>query len=276
MKRYSIDHTFQQLREMPEEVSFEKIAAFAATAPVAVGAGFALSKLIVQLFKIKYFIPMFFAGTTTLSIAVYLGIQTFTINPTAPSGNPVAGSNPTESRIDLRKDQPFGGMTLLPDTAKKQRKITRTHEVRIMKNDGDTSMTDLPELPPLPPLPAGDPTMQGKKVVRKEIKREEKMIETGEVSSDDKAKKGCGEDDPFISAMVQYLSKQGLITNKEKFDLELKSNSLTINGKDASQQHLKEVLKLFLKLEKKSLSSQSSIEMKKSTNTCTVTKSIED
>ncbi len=275
MKRYSIDQTFQHLREMPEEVSFEKIAAFAATAPVAVGAGFALSKLIVQLFKIKYFIPMFFAGTTTLSIAVYLGIQTFTINPTAPSGNPVAGSNPSESRIDLRKDQPFGGMTLLPDTAKKQRKITRTHEVRIIKKDGDTSMTELPELPPLPPLPPGPPTFNGK-APRKEIRREERVIENGDISGDENAKKGCGEDDAFISAMVQYLSKQGLITNKEKFDLELKSNSLTVNGKDASQQNLKEVLKLFLKLEKKSLSSQSSIEMKKSTNTCTVTKSIED
>ena len=275
MKRYSIDQTFQHLREMPEEVSFEKIAAFAMATPIAAGAGFALSKLIVQLFKIKYFIPMFFAGTTTLSIAVYLGIQTFTINPTAPSGNPVAGSNPTESRIDLRKDQPFGGMTLLPDTAKKQRKITRTHEVRIIKKDGDTSMTELPELPPLPPLPPGPPTFNGK-APRKEIRREERVIENGDISGDENAKKGCGEDDPFISAMVQYLSKQGLITNKEKFDLELKSNSLTVNGKDASQQHLKEVLKLFLKLEKKSLSSQSSIEMKKSTNTCTVTKSIED
>ena len=218
---------------------------------------------------------MFFAGTTTLSIAVYLGIQTFTINPTAPSGNPVAGSNPTESRIDLRKDQPFGGMTLLPDTAKKQRKITRTHEVRIIKKDGDTSMTELPELPPLPPLPLGPPTFNGK-APRKEIRREERVIENGDISGDENAKQGCGEDDAFISAMVQYLSKQGLITNKEKFDLELKSNSLTVNGKDASQQHLKEVLKLFLKLEKKSLSSQSSIEMKKSTNTCTVTKSIED
>ena len=275
MKRYSIDQTFQHLREMPEEVSFEEIAAFAVATPIAAGAGFALSKLIVQLFKIKYFIPMFFAGTTTLSIAVYLGIQTFTINPTTPSGNPVAGSNPSESRIDLRKDQPFGGITLLPDTAKKQRKITRTHEVRIIKKDGDTSMTELPELPPLPPLPPGPPTFNGK-APRKEIRREERVIENGDISGDENAKKGCGEDDAFISAMVQYLSKQGLITNKEKFDLELKSNSLTVNGKDASQQHLKEVLKLFLKLEKKSLSSQSSIEMKKSTNTCTVTKSIED
>jgi hypothetical protein len=275
MKRYSIDQTFQHLREMPEEVSFEKIAAFAVATPIAAGAGFGLSKLIVQLFNIKYFIPMFFAGTTTLSVAIYFGIQTFTINPTAPSGNPVAGSNPTESRIDLRKDQPFGGMTLLPDTAKKQRKITRTHEVRIIKKDGDTSMTELPELPPLPPLPPGPPTFNGK-APGKEIRREERVIENGDISGDENAKQGCGEDDAFISAMVQYLSKQGLITNKEKFDLELKSNSLTVNGKDASQQHLKEVLKLFLKLEKKSLSSQSSIEMKKSTNTCTVTKSIED
>jgi hypothetical protein len=261
---------------MPEEVSFEEIAAFAMATPIAAGAGFGLSKLIVQLFNIKYFIPMFFAGTTTLSVAIYFGIQTFTTSPSALSGKPSTATHPTESRIDLRKDQPFGGMTLLPDTAKKQRKITRTHEVRIMKNDGDTSMTDLPELPPLPPLPAGDPTMQGKKVVRKEIRREERVIENGDISGDENAKQGCGEDDAFISAMVQYLSKQGLITNKEKFDLELKSNSLTVNGKDASQQHLKEVLKLFLKLEKKSLSSQSSIEMKKSTNTCTVTKSIED
>jgi hypothetical protein len=275
MKRYSIDQTFQHLREMPEEVSFEEIAAFAVATPIAAGAGFALSKLIVQLFKIKYFIPMFFAGTTTLSIAVYLGIQTFTINPTTPSGNPVAGSNPSESRIDLRKDQPFGGITLLPDTAKKQRKITRTHEVRIIKKDGDTSMTELPELPPLPPLPPGPPTFNGK-APRKEIRREERVIENGDISGDENAKKGCGEDDAFISAMVQYLSKQGLITNKEKFDLELKPNSLAVNGNTISSQHLKEVLKMFSKLEKKSLSGESSIEMKKSSNTCTVTKSIVD
>jgi hypothetical protein len=102
------------------------------------------------------------------------------------------------------------------------------------------------------------------------------VIENGDISGDENAKKGCGEDDAFISAMVQYLSKQGLITNKEKFDLELKPNSLAVNGNTVSSQHLKEVLKMFSKLEKKSLSGESSIEMKKSSNTCTVTKSIVD
>jgi hypothetical protein len=275
MKRYSIDQTFQHLREMPEEVSFEEIAAFAVATPIAAGAGFAVSKLIVQLFKIKYFIPMFLSGTTTLTVAIYLGIQTFTANPSDPSGNPSSASHPTESRIDLQKDQPFGGMTILADTTKKQRKITRTNEVRIIKKDGDTSMADLPELPPLPPLPPGKPTINGK-APRKEIRREERVIENGNISGDENAKKGCGEDDAFITAMVQYLSKQGLITNNEKFDLELKPNSLTVNGNTASSQHLKEVLKMFSKLEKKSLSGESSIEMKKSSNTCTVTKSIVD
>jgi hypothetical protein len=175
----------------------------------------------------------------------------------------------------LRKDQPLGGLTILADTTKKQRKITRTHEVRIIKKDGDTSMTDLPELPPLPPLPPGPPTMNGK-APRKEIRREERVIENGDISGDENAKKGCGENDPFLAAMVQYLSKQGLITNIEKFDLEFKPNSLAVNGKNASPQHLNEVLKMFSKLEKKSLSGESSIEMKKSSNTCTVTKSIVD
>ena len=41
MKRYSIEQTLQHLREMPEEVSFDDIAAFAVAAPVAAGAGIA-------------------------------------------------------------------------------------------------------------------------------------------------------------------------------------------------------------------------------------------
>lgn len=276
MKRYSIEQTLQHLREMPEEVSFDDIAAFAVAAPVAAGAGIAASKLIIQLLKIKYFIPMFFAGTTTLSVAVYLGFQTFIANPTNPAGNHSPASKPVETRIDMRKDQPFGELSILPDTAKKQRKMTRTHEVRIIKKDGDTSSADLPELPPLPSLPPGEMTVDGKKVARKEIRREERVIETGEVSKDDNSKKGCGEDDAFISEMVQYLIKQGVITNKEKYDLELKPNSLKVNGNNASAMHLKEVLKIWSKLEKKSLSGESSIEIKKSSNTCTVTKSIVD
>ena len=276
MKRYSIDNTLQHLREMPEEVSFEEIAAFAVAAPVAAGAGIAATKLILQLLKIKYFIPMFFAGTTTLTVVVYLGIQTFTTNPVTPAGNQSLVSKPSETKIDFRKDQPFGELNILPDSAKKQRKIIRTHEVRVIKKDGDTSSADLPELPPLPPLPPGAKSADGKRGAGKEIRREERIIERGDVSTEGDSKKGCGEDDAFISEMVQYLTKQGLITNKEKFDLELKPNSLKVNGNSASATQLKEVLKIYSKLEKKSLSGESSIEMKKSTNTCTVSKSIDD
>jgi hypothetical protein len=262
MKEYSIDNTLSRIRELPESVGYEELARMVVAVPVAAAAGIGLSKLIIKFLNAKFLIPMFFT-TTSASLAVWYAVQTF--SPAPQTNEKEMGQNPEPVVIQMNKDLPMTMATIQADSQRK--KMVKKQEIRVVKKGSNGDKTELAPLPPLPPLPPGK---KGEKMVQKE---ERVVIQDME---DEKGDKNDPMADPFISALVDYLVKEGLVKSKENFTVKLTPGELEVNSAPVSKEHLNRVIQIFEEKEGEKFGKGSVIDIKIKKNERSVSKTIEN
>ena len=266
MKQVPLDSTFEKIKELPEEVSYEEMAKWLISTPVVVGTGLGLWQLTAHLLKTKYFIPMFFSGSLALGWASWLAVTALSPS-TMDGGNASPLPKKAPVQYDARKDQPWAGLEFFPDSSgKKRKRVVRKQETRIIHTNGDSSLAPLPALPPLPPSPQGAEveTEEVRKVVRKQ-----KPVKS-------KADGGCGADDPFVHALLGYLKKENLHAEGKPLQIKLQPKSFELNGTLLGKNHLEKAIQLFKKHEKQVFSGDSMVEVSINRGRCSISKSIGD
>lgn len=263
MKEFSIDQTLAGIRELPDSLDYEEIAKMVVAVPVATATGFGIFKMTVKLLNIKYMIPIAFS-TASASLAVWYAVQTFSPSPNgnSTSVNPVPEKK-TPVVIQMNKDVPLASATIMADTTRK--KVIKK-EIQVVRKGQKGEMTPPPPLPPLPPLPPGS----GKRQI---IEREERVVVQGGEDEKEVGEKDPM-NDPFISALVNYLTKEGLLKNKENFTIELTPTELEVNAVSANSEQLKKAIQLFEEKEKEKLGKGSEIEIRHKKGKWSVSKNI--
>jgi hypothetical protein len=283
MKNQNTEELFQHIRQLPEEISYEKVAAFVAITPVATAAGWGLAKALASLIKAKFLIPMLFTSTT-LGFAVWYTVQSITMGTESSALKKNEDPNAQSVPVNLSKDQVFGsGSIAFGDSAKKKkptRKIIRYEQRVVTDKMGklDSSQTELekeidsiPPLPPLPPLPPGARIKEVKEV-KKIVKQDgSETTETEDREIRDSKKKT----DKLLEKAEAYLLNQKLIDSKTDYSFELKEKSLEVNGKKANYAQQEELMALYRAIEKGKLKGDSFYSATKKKGRTSVSKSIE-
>lgn len=265
MKEYSLDETLSHLREMPESVRLDDVLTMALAAPAAVSAGLGTATLFAKFLHVKYLIPMFFT-ITTAGLALWYGLQTASLSPASESkvGTPT-GKDILPNGLIMSKENPLNAESLRLDTTKRKKKVIR-EERRIRVEDGkEAPLPPLPELPALAPTPANQP--EGTEVQEHRIVR--KMKKGGKNDAEHV------ENDAFTDALLDFLEKENLLKNREKFSLSFTPSQLTVDGVAATARQLKSALDIFEKTEKMKFGTGSSISISRDKNRWSVSKSIE-
>lgn len=268
MKKYPIDETLAHIRQMPESLRLDEVLTMAAVAPVAIGTGLGVANLIAKFLHVKYLIPMFFTSTTA-GLALWYGLQI--ASPATTNENSTSGlmpkENPDQKALIINRENPLNSESLRLDTTKKKKKIIR-EERRIMTREGKEADAPLPPLPELPALSPSAPSQPEGSEVHEE-RRVIKRIKKGKdgVEKEDK--------DAFTDALVDYLQKEGLLKNREKFTLSLTPQALVVDGNTASAKQLKGAVDLFEKKEKSKFGNGSNISITRDKEQWSVSKSIE-
>lgn len=265
MTEKSIDQTLSKIREIPASVDYEEVAKMVIGIPLATATGFGFMKLFLKFFHLKFFIPMIFT-TTLASLAVWYAVQTFNPSSQTETKSVIAIPEPKPVVVQMNKDLPMTMASIQADTQKK--KIIKKQEVKIILkgNPGEAAPTE-----PLPPLPPLSPGAKGKQIVEKQ----ERIVQQN--SDEESSKKGNDPmNDPFLSALVDYLTKEGLLKNKESFTIDLSPSELEVNSISASKDQLKKAIQIFEEKEGEKFGKGSEIEIRHKKGKWSISKSIEN
>lgn len=268
MTEKSIDQTLLKIREIPESVEYEDVVKMVIAMPIAATTSFGFAKLFLKFLHFKFIIPMIFT-TTSAGLAVWYAFQTFSPGSPNDSNSLKARPEPKPVIVQMNKDLPMILASIPADTQKKRQ--IKKQEVKIIRkgNPGDLVPTEtLPPLPPLAPLPPG---AKGKQVIEKQ----ERIIQ--HTSEDESAEKGNDPMfDPFVSALLDYLIKEGLLKNRDNFTIDFSPSELEVNSVSASKEQLKKAIQIFEEKEGEKFGKGSEIEIRHKKGKWSISKSIEN
>jgi hypothetical protein len=271
MKKYSLDNTINELREMPESLSFEEVAQMAVVSTVSVLSVYGVLKLTIKYLHLKIIIPIMFASSTA-GLAIWYASHSF--SPALPqNGKPEKPFSEKKSiPIEMQKDSPLIQASI--GDSVKRKKMVKHIEIKTTQNSNTKTNNngELPPLPPLPPLPglSKKNSKTGQTNSSSTIKEERKVTIEGKTQESDRV------EDPFVEALLEYLTKEGMVSNSEKFSLKMKQNQLEVNGKETSKIHLDKALQIFSEKEGQEFTKGSKIEISRKKGQWSISKTIED
>jgi multisubunit Na+/H+ antiporter MnhC subunit len=256
---------------MPESISFEEVTQMAAVSTVSVLTVYGVLKLTIKYLHLKIIIPMFFASST-VGLAIWYASQS--ISPALPQ-NGKHEKPPSEKKsipIEMQKDSPIIQASI--GDSVKRKKMVKHIEIKTIQNC-NTKTTNNGKLPPLPPLiPLTGPPKSISK--SDQTKKTNTIKEEREVTIEGENKEGDRVEDPFVEALLEYLTKEGLVSNSEKFSLKMKHNQLEVSGKETSKTHLEKALQIFAEKEGHEFTKGSKIKVSKKKGKWSISKTIED
>lgn len=278
MRKYSIDQTLSTLREIPESVEYEDVVTLVAAVPVGAAAGYGFIKLVSHFLKLKFLAPMMIT-TSTASLAIWYAVHT--MQPAPSAAEKKLPEKPVSPMVEMKKDIPLGSATIFGDTVKK--KMVKKQEIKIVKGNKKGALPPLPPLPPLAPQATPDPLapqapqapMAPSHKEKRVIEREERIVQDGSGEGTAEADKDPMSD-PFISALLDYLTKEGLLKNKDSFTIDLSTDALEVNSVQASKDQLKKAIQIFEEKEGEKFGKGSEIDIRYKKGKWSISKSIEN